>query len=342
MGNRDRLRERSASEPAPSWSGWTRRQHEETRVDADARRQHGRWRCLACAGPGAQTGRLSCQAPAHRGALPAGRPGRCPGAAAGQAAAGRASNVLAAPADGHTLLLANEAGLSLAPAVAPYLKVDVPYDPARDFAGVSVLAQYGSILSVPPNLPVKSLPEFIAYAKKNPGKINYASFGNGSQPHIMMELLSRQAGIETVHIAYKGAAPATLDLVAARVQAMISAPAAPMPFILDGRLRAIAYSGTRRLAQLPEVPTFAEGQLPGYEARGWFGVVMHSGTPAPIRAWLSDVIWSVVQSAEYQQTAIARNGLEAPSLDPSKIDAFLSEDRARWKGTVQQVRDRLA
>jgi tripartite-type tricarboxylate transporter receptor subunit TctC len=253
-----------------------------------------------------------------------------------------ASNVLAAPADGHTLLLANEAGLSLAPAVAPYLKVDVPYDPARDFAGVSVLAQYGSILSVPPNLPVKSLPEFIAYAKKNPGKINYASFGNGSQPHIMMELLSRQAGIETVHIAYKGAAPATLDLVAARVQAMISAPAAPMPFILDGRLRAIAYSGTRRLAQLPEVPTFAEGQLPGYEARGWFGVVMHSGTPAPIRAWLSDVIWSVVQSAEYQQTAIARNGLEAPSLDPSKIDAFLSEDRARWKGTVQQVRDRLA
>src|SRR4051794_23796800 len=113
-----------------------------------------------------------------------------------------ASNVLAAPADGYSLLLANEAGLSLAPAVAPYMKVDVPYDPGKDFAGISLLAQYGSILTVNPEVPAKTLPEFIAYAKKNPGKINYASFGNGSQPQMMMELLNRQAGIQTVHVPY--------------------------------------------------------------------------------------------------------------------------------------------
>jgi tripartite-type tricarboxylate transporter receptor subunit TctC len=158
---------------------------------------------------------------------------------------------------------------------------------------------------------------------------------------MMMELLNRQAGIETVHVPYKGVAPAALDLMAGRVQAMISAPAAPMPFIRDGRLRALAYSGTRRLSLLPDVPTFAEGQLPGYEARGWFGIVMHAGTPAPIRAWLADAAWAIVQSADYQQNAIVRNGLEAPSVDPARFAAFLADDRAKWRATANEIKDRL-
>lgn len=252
-----------------------------------------------------------------------------------------ASNVLAAPADGYSLLLANEAGLALAPAVAPVTKAEVPYDSAKDFVGGAVLAQYGSILSVAPDLPVRTLPELIAYAKKNPGRLNYASFGIGSQPHMMMELLSRQAGIETVHVAYKGVAPATLDLMAGRVQAMISAPSAPLPHIREGKLRALAYSGTQRLAVLPDVPTFAEGQLPGFEARGWFGIVMHSGTPDPIRSWLSEAVWAVVQSSDYQQNAILRNGYEVPSVDPQRMAAFLADDRAKWKAVVSQIKDRL-
>lgn len=252
-----------------------------------------------------------------------------------------ASNVLAAPADGYSLLLANEAGLALAPAIAPVTKVEIPYDAAADFAGGAVLAQYGSILSVAPELPARTLPEFIAYARQHPGKVSYASFGTGSQPHMMMELLNRAAGIQTVHVPYKGVAPATLDLMAGRVHAMISAPSAPLPYIREGKLRALAYSGSQRLSVLPDVPTFAEGGLPRFEARGWFGVVMAAGTPAPVRAWLSDAIWAVVQSAEYQQGAILRNGYEVPSVDPQRMAAFLAEDRAKWRAVIAEIKDRL-
>jgi tripartite-type tricarboxylate transporter receptor subunit TctC len=253
-----------------------------------------------------------------------------------------ASNVLAAPADGYSMLLANEAGLSLGPAVAPYVKVEVPYDAAKDFVGISLLAQYGSLMTVHPAVPARTLQEFIEYAKKNPGKINYASFGSGSQPQMSMELLARQTGINIVHVPYKGVAPAVLDLMAGRVQAMISAPATPLPYVHDGRLRALAYSGTRRLSLLPDVPTFAEAQLPGYSARGWFGIVMHSATPAPIRAWLADTIWSIVKSSEYQKNAIVRNGLEVPAVDPSQVSAFLAEDRASWRSMANEVKDRLS
>jgi tripartite-type tricarboxylate transporter receptor subunit TctC len=252
-----------------------------------------------------------------------------------------ASSVLASPADGYTLLLANEAGLSLAPAIAPVTKVDVPYNSARDFTGGALLAQYGSVLTVSPDLPVKTLPEFIAYAKANPGQLNYASFGIGSQPHMMMEELARQVGFQAVHVAFKGVAPATLELMAGRVQAMISAPSAPLPFIRDGKLRAIAYSGTRRLTLLPDVPTFTEGGLPGYEARGWFGIVMHASTPTAIRAALSEAMWQVIQSKDYQENAILQNGLEVPSVAPQRMNAFLAEDRAKWTALVREIKDRL-
>jgi len=253
-----------------------------------------------------------------------------------------AENVARAPADGYSLLLANEAGLSLAPAIAPITKVTVPYDAARDFTPISVLGQYGSVLSVAPGLPAKTLREFVAYAKANPGKVNYASFGVGSQPHMMMEILSRQAGIQTTHIPYKGVAPALVDLVAGHVQAMISAPSAPLPYIKDGRLRALAYSGDARSPDLPDVPTFAEAGMPDFDARGWFGVVIKAGTDQAILARLRRDIWDIVQSREYRSRAIEPSGYEVPSVDPSAFPRFLSDDMALWKARVNALRDRLA
>ncbi|MBV7486843.1 tripartite tricarboxylate transporter substrate binding protein [Bordetella sp. BOR01] len=252
-----------------------------------------------------------------------------------------AENVARAPADGYSLLLANEAGLSLAPAIAPITKVTMPYDAGRDFTPISVLGQYGSVLSVAPSLPVKTLREFIAYAKANPGKVNYASFGVGSQPHMMMEILSRQAGIQTTHIPYKGVAPALVDLVAGHVQAMISAPSAPLPYIKDGRLRALAYSGDARSPDLPDVPTFAEADMPDFDARGWFGVVMKAGTSDAIQAQLRRDIWDIVQSPEYRSRAIEPSGYEVPSVDPSAFPRFLTDDMALWKARVNALQDRL-
>lgn len=252
-----------------------------------------------------------------------------------------ALNVLSSPADGYTLLLANEAGLSLAPVLAPITKVEVRFKPEADFAGVSLLAQYGSLLTVNMDVPAKNLKEYLAYAKLSEGKLNYASVGQGSQPQIMMEMLNKQAGIRTTHVPYKGVAPAITDLVTGLVQALISAPAAPLPFVQDGRLRALAYSGERRLVELPDVPTFREAGLPEFEARGWFGLVMRSDTPASIRTWLSNEIWSVVQSAEFQNLAIHKHGYEVPAFSPAQMAGFLAEDRAKWRRTVQSVKERL-
>lgn len=250
-------------------------------------------------------------------------------------------NVHASRGDGYTILVANEAGLSLAPAFAPITKVRLPYDPAKDFAPISLLGQYGSVFCINPGVPARNLQEYIAYAKRNPGKPSYASFGVGSQPQMVMELFNRQAGIQTVHIPYKGVAPATNDLIAGQVHAMISAPSTPIPYIRDHRLRALAYSGKARLPQLPEVPTFAEGGMPDFEARGWFGVLASAVTPADIQAELRTSIWSIVQSADFRDNAIVANGFEVPTADPAAFPAFLAEDQRKWKLLVEEIRTRL-
>ncbi len=250
-------------------------------------------------------------------------------------------NVVNSPADGYTLVCANEAGMSIGPAMEPVTKVKVPYNPKGDFETISLMGHFGSLCTAAPNAPFKTFPEFVAYAKANPGKLSYASVGIGSQPHMMMETLCRQAGIQMVHVPYQGVAPAVVAVAAGQCQVMISAPSAPLPFVKDGRLQGLAYSGTKRLAVLPNVPTFAEGGLPDFEARGWFGILVKAGTPAPIRKVLTDTCWAIVQSPDYQANAITANGYESPIADPAQFPAFLAEDQRKWKVTVDSLRDRL-
>jgi tripartite-type tricarboxylate transporter receptor subunit TctC len=252
-----------------------------------------------------------------------------------------AQHLLNSPADGYTMMLANEAGLSLAPAIAPIMGNSPPYKSETDFAAISMLTQYGSVLSMSPSLPVQTLPEFLAYAKQNPGKLSYASVGVGSQPQMMMEILNLAEKLDIVHIPYQGVAPAVIDLLAGRVQVMISAPAAPGPHIRNGKLKGLAYSGTQRLHSLPMVPTFAEGGLPNYEARGWFGIIMHGNTPEPIKSMLAEAIWSIAKSPSYQANAIMANGLEPATVEPANFQAFLAKDVRDWKARIESIKNRI-
>lgn len=252
-----------------------------------------------------------------------------------------AQHILNSPADGYTMMLANEAGMSLAPAIAPILGNIPPYKSEVDFAAISMLVQYGSVMSMSNTVPVQSLQEFITYAKQNTGKLSYASVGVGSQPQMMMEVFNKMEKLDLAHVPYQGVAPALIDLVAGRVQVMISAPAGPSPHIRAGKLRGLAYSGIQRLRGLPNVPTFAEAGLPNYEAGGWFGIIMHAGTPEPIRLLLAEAIWSISKTPSYQTNVVAANGLEPATIEPSKFQSFLTQDIKDWKARIESIRTRI-
>jgi tripartite-type tricarboxylate transporter receptor subunit TctC len=252
-----------------------------------------------------------------------------------------AQNILNSPADGHSLILANEAGMCLAPALAPIMGSTVPYKADRDFAAISLLVQYGSVMSMYPGLPVRTLKEFIEHARRNPGKLSYASVGVGSQPQMMMEILKKSLNLDIAHVPYQGVAPAVLDLMAGRVQVMISAPAAPSPHIKGGKLVGLAYSGSQRLQTLAEVPTFTEAGLPDFEARGWFGIMAHGATPGPIRSLLSETIWAIAQSAEYGSETIRAQGLEPATISPAGFTQFLAKDVASWQLRIESIKDQI-
>jgi tripartite-type tricarboxylate transporter receptor subunit TctC len=185
--------------------------------------------------------------------------------------------VAKSPADGHTLLLCttgNAINVSLVP--------NLPYDIRKDFAPVSMVAIITSILVVHPSLPAKSVKELIALAKAKPDALSYASTGNGAPTHLAGELFKSMAGVKMLHIPYKGAAPAVVDLISGHVQlSFISAPGA-MPHVQGGRLRVLAVTNSKRSVLLPEIPTISEAGLKGYESEGWHGLFTPAGTPKPV------------------------------------------------------------
>lgn len=186
-----------------------------------------------------------------------------------------AEMVLRSPADGYTLFLA----LSSASIVNGSLRDGLNF--VRDSAPVAMLVQEPIILSVTPSLPPKTLPEFIAYAKANPGKLSMASPGNGTSPHIAGELFKIAVGVDMIHVPYRGGAPALMDLAGGQVQVAFMGPAASMGLVRSGKIRALAVTSETRAAVLPDVPTIGEF-VPGYEASNWFGLVAPKGTPPEI------------------------------------------------------------
>jgi len=227
--------------------------------------------------------------------------------------------------DGYTLFMGNNSTHGSNPAV--YAKL--PYDAVKDFAPVSFVASVPYVLVVDPALPVRSVQEFVAYAKARPGKLNYASAGNGSTHHFCGELFKSMTGVDMQHIPYKGSGPGIAGLLGGEVSMMFANVADIGSQIKAGKVRALAVTAPRRAATLPEVPTMAEAGLPDFVVTSWFGLLVPAGTPAPIVARLNAETVKVLGRADVKAT-LAQQGLEVASSTPEQFGAHIQSEIARF------------
>ena len=237
----------------------------------------------------------------------------------------------AAP-DGYTLIMGNAGSHGINAAVY----ANLPYDIQRDFAPVSQVAVAPNVMGINPSLPAKTVAEFVAYAKSQPGKLSYASGGNGSSAHMSMELFKSMAGVDIQHIPYKGSSPALTDLVAGQVAVFIGNMPPTVPLVKAGKLRALAVTTKTHSALMPELPTIAESGLPGYETVAWFGVLAPAGTPPEIVNRLSLEIGKIARSPEMREKLLAM-GAEPVGGSPAEFRAVIDRDIAKWKPLAQKV-----
>ncbi len=234
------------------------------------------------------------------------------------------------PKDGHTLLV-----VSIAHAVNPWL-YKLNYDPSKSFVPIAPVLSSQNALAVNLDLPAKSLKEFLALAKQQPGKIQYASGGIGGSLHLAMELFKITAGIDLLHVPFRGAGPAVIDVVGGHTKAINATISTLAPHIRGGKLRALGTSGTKRSQTLPDVPTIEEGGVPGYDAGNWIGIAAPAGTPAPIVARLHKEITAMLDLPEIQKQ-IAADGSDIMRMSPSEFAAYMDKEMAKWGRVVKQA-----
>ena len=236
----------------------------------------------------------------------------------------------AAP-DGYTLFY-NPSAITIGPAL--YGKVN--YDTLKDFAPISTTATNPMVLMVNPSLPPKTAKEFVEYARANPGKLNYGSSGSGTITHLATAALASQLGLTMTHVPYKGSAPALVDLAAGTTQVMTDTVNSAMPYLKDGRMRALAVTMTRRLAVLPDVPTLSETVMPGMEMTAWQGIVAPAGTPAPIIQRVHAEIQKALANPEVRSKLVAA-GTEILGSTPEEYAAYIRSELARWSRIVKET-----
>ncbi len=238
----------------------------------------------------------------------------------------------AAP-DGYTLLLSNVSTFAVVPALYDR---KIPYDPIASFAPVILIATSAYVLVVHPSVPANSLRAFIALAKARPGQLNYGSAGTGTATHLAGELLRLTAGIDIVHVPYKGTPQATTDLLSGQTQFMFASQIVALPFIQSGKLRPLAMTGLQHAPALPGVPTMDESGLRGYEVTVWQGLVAPAGTPSAIVSQLNRQIAKILQAPEVRER-LAAQGLDAVANSPEQFAAYLSAEVAKWAKVVRQA-----
>ncbi len=240
--------------------------------------------------------------------------------------------VAKAPPDGYTLLIGNIAALAMN--VGVYSKM--PYDPVKDLAPVLRTVDVSYALVVHPSVPAKTVQEFIAYAKANPGKLSYGSAGSGSAPHLATELLKQRAGIDIVHVPYKGGGPMVTDLLGGQIQVGIGDQANLMPQVKAGKLRVLAVGSPRRSPNYPDVPTIAESGLPGFEAGAWQGLAAPAGTPPDVVKRLNETLVKVMQMPDVRERLLGA-GLEPVGGSPEDFAQFIKSEIAKWSKVAKDV-----
>ena len=239
-----------------------------------------------------------------------------------------AEAVFKAEPDGYTLLSAPPPPL----VINPSLYAKLAFDPSA-FVPVTVIAAIPNVLLVHPKVPVNSVQEIVAYAKANPGKLNYASQGSGSTSHLTAEMFKSMAGVRITHVPYKGTAPALTDLLGGQVDIMFDNLGVSLQHVRSGKLKALAICSEKRVASLPNVPTVAESGLPGFVAVAWFGVVAPPGTPPAIAAKLATAIADVLRMPEVAKR-LADLSAEPVGNTPAEMAAFMKDEVERWRRVI--------
>ena len=238
-----------------------------------------------------------------------------------------------APGDGHTLILGHVGTLAVNPAL---FGSTLPYDPVKDFQPVTLVAMVPNVIAVNPQLPIRTLAELVAAAKKNPGKMNYGSAGNGSAGHLAMEYFKLQSGIDIVHVPYKGTGPMLADLMGGQTEMTFNGVPPIAGQIKGGKLRAIAVGSAKRVPSLPEVPTIAESGYPGFETSQWYGILVPASTPKPIVDRLQREIASALTHPETTKK-ITDDGALVVGNTPAEFAAFIASEERRWGDVVRKA-----
>jgi tripartite-type tricarboxylate transporter receptor subunit TctC len=233
----------------------------------------------------------------------------------------------AAP-DGYTILVCSSSHT-----INPSVYRKLGYDPARDFAPVTIIASGPGVLVIHPSVPARNVKELIAFAKSKPGALNYASAGNGTPPHLAAELFKSMAGVDLVHVPYKGNVPAFADLISGAVSVSFPTITSGLPQVRSGKLRALAVTSRQRSTVLPDVPTIAEAALPGYEASTWYGMLAPAGTPTAIVTTLHRQMVEVLKLPDIREKLLAQ-GLEAGGATPAEFTSTIAAELVKWKKVV--------
>ena len=242
-----------------------------------------------------------------------------------------AEAVARAAPDGYTLLMATTGVMAINNALYP----NMTYDAAKDFEPVIFVASITNVLAVPPELPANSVRELIALAKEKPGSLTFASSGAGSSTHLSSELFKSMAGIDVVHVPYKGSSQALTDLIAGRISMIIDNMPGAISFIKAGRLRALGVTGSKRSPALPDVPTIAEAGLPGYESLSWSGIAVPAGTPKSIVARLNREIAAILAQPDIRDK-FAQAGADPVGGPPQQFADHIRDEREKWSKLIRE------